>query len=297
MHWTIRTSSHANLKHRPSDDQQQGAREKNVQIPCAVSSSSPRNRSIDHAHFSVPREGGTSLPACGQSTNTARGASTPAKTSIIHAFAVVDDLRSHFNEGEEQDVNRPQEPSLPLHEISLKQGISQEKVTLSPATIKTNQRCQWTASNSRRTEEHHGNSTGSQHLLRPSESSERLPGAEMTLTRTALSTTVRPTTPQLRYVEPAPEQAGAPKKGLRDAKPLTRTPATSEFPRRMPSGMLSVEVPHTTPRHDDDRAAKTHHEGPPRCSWRSGSTRCQHHPRRSPPRRHQPKWPGHKPPA
>ena len=44
--------THAILKQRPRDDQLEGARENDVQIPSAMSSSSPRNRSNDCTHFS-----------------------------------------------------------------------------------------------------------------------------------------------------------------------------------------------------------------------------------------------------
>ena len=77
----------------------------------------------------------------------------------------------------------------------------------------------------------------------PTESSERLSRSALILTRTALSTTVRPTTPQLRYLLPAPEMAGAPKTGSRDAKPLTPYTDQISVPWRQPLGLLSVEVP------------------------------------------------------
>ena len=76
----------------------------------------------------------------------------------------------------------------------------------------------------------HADSTRSRHQLRPYESSERLSRSALILTRTALSTTVRPTTPQLLYLLPAPEMAGAPKKGSRDAKPLTPYTDQISFP-------------------------------------------------------------------
>ena len=48
-------SSHAILKQRPSDDQRGGARENNVQIPSAMMSGSPRNRSNDCALLQTAR--------------------------------------------------------------------------------------------------------------------------------------------------------------------------------------------------------------------------------------------------
>ena len=62
-------------------------------------------RSINCAHFSMPLVNN-------RREHSARWTNT-SKTSTIHATAVVDEVRVHF--GEEQDENRPREASLPNH--------------------------------------------------------------------------------------------------------------------------------------------------------------------------------------
>ena len=64
-------------------------------------------RSIDCACF-FPSD-------CRRSSEHSARCVNTSKTSTEHATAVVGDVRGHFNRGKEQDVNRPQEPSLPLH--------------------------------------------------------------------------------------------------------------------------------------------------------------------------------------
>ena len=105
------------------------------------------------------------------------------KQSTIHATAVVDDKSSHFISGE-QDVNRPQDPSVPQHvekeilqelqeltqnKYPLSSQALRRRVTLSPATIPTTTATR--ASGRRATRD--PDSTRSRHQLRPSESSER----------------------------------------------------------------------------------------------------------------------------
>ena len=55
----------------------------------------------------------SSRQTAGNHGNTAPGASTPARPVWEHATAVVDDVPATM--GEEQDVNRAQEPSQPSH--------------------------------------------------------------------------------------------------------------------------------------------------------------------------------------